>query len=115
MVGLDELRGNPRFVPEWGLWEGWFIPLKYNWKTHALKIGCCDWTVGSQRIPVKIFITYEPGDFLRVYFTKKRSHILAESWEFELVEKMLDKCNVTFVTKEEMEKELEEKEQLVRS
>jgi hypothetical protein len=108
VLGLDELRNNPKFVPEWGLWEGWFTPLKYNWETHALKIECVDWKVGSHSVPVKIFITYEPGDFLRVHFSKSRSHILTESWEFELVEKMLDKCNVMFVTKEEMARELTE-------
>lgn len=93
-MNFAELRENPRFLPELGTWEGWFTPLKWAWKTHAVRIDCEPYG--------PVWITWEPGDWLRITFNDGSSHTLSLFWEFELIEKMLKECDVKFVRKEEI-------------
>jgi len=93
-MNYAELRENPRFLPELGsVWEGWFTPLKWAWKTHAVQIDCDGYK--------PVWITYEAGDFLRITFSHGGSHILSGP-EFEIIEKMLKECDVRFVRREEV-------------
>ena len=95
---FDKIRGNPRFVPEFGFYEGWMTPLKWNWRTHALKIECDDKLV---------IITYEPGDYLLLKeFTTVNGKVIQHEFiakDLNYVERLLRNCRVEFVRKDKID------------
>ena len=102
---FDKLKGNPRFAPELGsFWEGWMTPLKWNWRTHVIRISC----KGGKTL---LFLRYVPGDYVEVIH-KRFGFIVTKTLstpdDFANVEELLKRCEAIFVTKDVMANELSE-------
>jgi len=88
----NDLKKNPRFLPELGSWEGWLTPLRYAWKTHRLRIDHPE--LGPT------FISYKPTDRFFVEFqnlSDEQSFTVTEQWHYELLRKWLERYEVEFV------------------
>jgi len=86
---ISEMRENPRFLEELGVWEGWIWPLKCAHKTHKLKIEHLEAGV--------YYLEYEHGDFIRLKDDFALDMRLTQAWEFHCIERWLENYGAEFV------------------
>jgi len=89
---ISEMRENPRFLEELGIWEGWLSPLKCAHKTHVLKIEHPELGV--------YYLEYVP-DFIRLKDKGGLDKRLTHTWEFHCIHRWLENYPAEFVRKKE--------------
>jgi len=89
----DDIRENPKFLPELGNREGWLTPLRHAQESYVLKIHHPE--LGAIYISCKLnelFVEFER-------LSDSQSFTITEEWHYKLLEKWLKNYTVEFVKK----------------